>query len=75
MGTSLSNGWTETLQAASPTNKYVYSTTGTKTTTYASATDTTGNRVYNNNWGKVELYRAWPGNDSAVTQENYAIFL
>lgn len=74
-GETLQGGWSETEpNGLSDTNKYIWSCTGTKTTTYSSATDTTGETKYNNDWTTPELYKAYTTNTN-IDPLNYATFL
>ena len=77
-GKTLQGGWSETEptepNGLSGTNKYMWSCTGTKTTTYSNATGTTGETKYNSDWTTPELYKAFIQNvDPFAAAEYYKL--
>lgn len=67
--------WRTTEPELDSSNPHLWSCTGTKTTTYSSATDTTnGVTKYNNDWTTPELYKAYTTNTN-IDPLNYATFL
>ena len=66
--------WTTTEQTLDSNNQYLWSCTGTRTTTYNNATGSGGSTTYNNDWTTPELYKAYTGNAN-IDPLNYATFL
>lgn len=71
-GDNIGSWWT-TDPGVSTTNKYVWSCTGVKTTTYKDAAGTVNSITYNS-WTTPELYKAYTSNTN-IDPLNYATFL
>jgi hypothetical protein len=66
--------WSATELALDSSNPYLWSCTGTKTTTYKDAAGTIDKVTYDDDWTTPELYKAYTGNVN-IDPLNYATFL